>query len=301
MALHPGDRVAVIAPSGPVSADRLAAGLHLLRQRYEVVCSPGLLSRSGYLAGEDSRRWAELCWALSDPSICAVFCARGGYGLLRNLPLLQGLSPAGQRAIPLIGFSDITVLLSWAARDRLTAIHGPVVTQMGDLSPADTAGLFALLEEAAVTKPISELSSIVPGRARGRLLGGNLETLSRLTGTFLQGALSPGEPVILLIEEVGERPYRIDRALTQLLLSGALSDVAGVVVGDLIRCVEADGSGPTALEVIIERLGTLGIPMVAGAPIGHGPRNRAVPLGAMVELASDAGRLEFLEGAVDPH
>jgi muramoyltetrapeptide carboxypeptidase len=286
--------VAVVAPSGPVPEARLEIGLALLRQRYEVACAPGLLSHTGHLAGSDGRRLAELRWGLSDPSVRAVFCARGGYGLLRNLPALQAFRTEERRTLPIVGFSDVTVLLAWATLGGMTAIHGPVVTQMGDLPPEDIAALFALLESSRPPGTMTPLQVLSPGTARGRLLGGNLEMLSRLCGTSLQRALLPGEPVILLLEEVGERPYRIDRALTQLLLSGALSQVAGVVIGDLVRCGEADGSGPTALEVITERLGGLGVPMAAGAPIGHGSRNRAVPLGALVELSSHSQTLTFL-------
>jgi muramoyltetrapeptide carboxypeptidase len=130
-------------------------------------------------------------------------------------------------------------------------------------------------------------------------LGGNLELLSRLCGTPLAAALLPGEPVVLLLEEVSEAPYRIDRALTQLWLAGGLAQVQAVVVGDLWRCEgPADGSHPSALAVLGERFGRLGIPVLAGAPIGHGSRNRAVPLGARVRVEPQRGRVEFLEGAV---
>lgn len=295
-ALRPGDRVAAIAPSGPAPRERLEAGLRLLSARYEVVTAPGLLCRTGYLAGDDGRRLAELRWALSDPSVRAVFCARGGYGLLRNLtPLCAADAP---RPAPIVGFSDVTVLLHWAAAGRLVSVHGPVLTQLGELPAEDADALFSLLESPAPPPPLGGLRTLLPGRAAGRLLGGNLEMLSRLCGTALQGALRPGEPVILLLEEVTEQPYRIDRALTQLRLAGALDEVAGVVVGDLVGCAAPGGAPPEALDVIVERLRPLGVPLCAGAPIGHGARNRAVPLGARVTLDGPAGALRFDEGAV---
>ncbi|MCS6915775.1 MAG: LD-carboxypeptidase [Myxococcales bacterium] len=297
-ALRPGDRVAVVAPSGPVPPERLEPGLALLRARYEVVHAPGLRSRTGYLAGEDGRRLAELRWALSDPSVQAVFCARGGYGLLRYLPALCAVPEAERRPVPVVGFSDITVLHAWAASARLTTIHGPVLTQLVSLPPEDVEALFALLEHPGHPPPLEGLVTLRPGRARGRLLGGNLELLSRLCGTALSSALRPGEPVVLLLEEIGEQPYRIDRALTQLRLSGALDEVVGVVLGDFVACEGGDGATPSALSVVVERLDALGVPLCSGAPIGHGTRNRAVPLGARVELDADAGVLRFYDGAV---
>lgn len=303
-ALRPGDAVAVVAPAGPVPEARLEAGLRLLAARYRVVHSPGLLSRDGYLAGDDGRRLAELRWALSDPSVRAVFCARGGYGVTRLLSALLAADPSELPPRPLVGFSDITALHALCARARRPCVHGPVVTQLGDLPTEDHAALFALLESPAPPPPLAALTTLLPGApVTGRLLGGNLEVLSRLAGTALSDSLRPGEPVLLLLEEVGERPYRIDRSLTQMLQAGMLRDVVGVVLGDLVRCEEPPHStvdSPSALAVLRERLATLGIPVAYGAPLGHGSRNRAVPLGALVTLdTSSAGAaLHFHQGAV---
>lgn len=300
-ALRPGARVAVIAPAGPVPPPRYEVGVARLAARYEVVASAGLLTRTGYLAGDDGRRLAELRWALSDPSVQAVFCARGGYGMLRYAAELLAVPAVEQRAVPLVGFSDITVLHAVAALGRLRTIHGPVVTQLGELGAADAAALWQLLEDPAPPPPLTGLELVAGGRAAvsGRLLGGNLEVLSRLCGTPLMEALRPDEPVVLLLEEVTEAPYRIDRMLTQLLLAGAFAKVRAVVVGDLVRCEgPRDGSHPGPLAVICERLGRLGVPVLAGAPIGHGERNRAVPLGGQVVVHPGPGCLEFREGAV---
>jgi muramoyltetrapeptide carboxypeptidase len=132
----------------------------------------------------------------------------------------------------------------------------------------------------------------------GRLLGGNLEVLSRLCGTPLGEALLHSGEVVLLLEEVTEAPYRIDRALTQLRLAGLLDKVVAVVVGELLRC-EGPAEHPAALAVIVERLGDLGMPVLAGAPIGHGARNRAVPLGVQVVVDPRRGCLAFAEAAVE--
>lgn len=299
-ALRPGDAVAVIAPSGPAPVSRLAPGLALLSSRYRVEQTDGLLQQLGFLAGDDGRRLAELRWALSDPRLGAVFCARGGHGALRLLPPLLDVRSEELPVRPLVGFSDVTVLHAFLALHKRVTIHGPVVTQLGDLPETDRAQLFALLEERNPPPPISGLVSLgVNQRATtGRLLGGNLEVLSRLCGTALQRAFVDSGPLVLLIEEVTESPYRIDRALTHLRQSGAFAHVVAAVIGDLTRC-EGPAEHPSAIDVIVERLGSLGIPLLAGVPLGHGSRNRAVPLGVAVHVDPRHGQLDFLESAVD--
>ncbi len=296
--LRRGESVAVIAPSGPVPQERLTAGLGALSARYPAMLSDGLLSQRGFLAGDDGRRLAELRWALSDPQVHAVFCARGGHGALRLLPSLLTIDPRELPTRPVVGFSDVTVLHALCALHRRVTIHGPVVTQLGELSDADRSALWALLEGEQPSE-LTDLLSIGASQATvtGRLLGGNLEVLSRLCGTALAAALTESGPVVLLIEEVTEVPYRIDRALTQLLLSGALKNVVAVVVGELVRC-DGPALHPTALEVIAERLSGLGVPTLAGLPLGHGVRNRAVPLGVEVEVNARRGTLSFVEACV---
>jgi muramoyltetrapeptide carboxypeptidase len=292
--LSPGARVAIVAPAGPVPRDKLAAGAEILGERYQLVHDERIFTRTGYLAGSDGERLAELQRALDDPSLAAIFCARGGYGITRVLPGLDGA--AFTRAPkPIVGFSDVTALHAWAARLGVASLHAPVLTQLGVVPRADAESLIALLEDPAPPPPLTGLRTLAPGSAGGRLVGGNLEVVSRLVGTPWALAL---DDTILLLEDVGERPYRIDRALTQLLESGAAARLRGVVVGELLDCVEKDGSGPDAETVIAERFATLGVPVAAGAPIGHGARNRAVPLGARVQLDATAGTLTFADGAV---
>jgi muramoyltetrapeptide carboxypeptidase len=291
--LHPGDAVALVAPSGPVSREAFAGGAAILGERYRLVYGARLFERRGFLAGDDDARARELQAALADPSIAAVMLARGGYGLTRILDRLD--SAAFARAPkPILGFSDGTALHAWAARAGVQSIHSPVVTQLGLLSVEDGDALVSLVERPEPPRPLEGLRALAPGRAEGWLFGGNLEVLSRLCGTphlpLLDGA-------VLLLEEVSERPYRIDRSLTQLISAGALAGVRGVVVGALHRCDEPDM--PTPEEVVRERLAPLGVPIVAGAPIGHAARNRAVPLGARVTVDAPAGRVEFHEGAVE--
>ena len=297
--LQPGARIAVIAPSGPVPAGRYHAGRQRLHDRYQVIESAGVLCQQGYTAGSPSRRLAELRWALSDPGISAVICARGGYGLLPLMPHLLTMRADELPIRPWIGFSDITILHAVAALFHRVSMHGPVVTQLGELSPEDVSHLWALLESGEPPPPLTDLQPLVvpaPQPVHGRLLGGNLEMLSRLCGTPLQAALMPGEPVVLFIEEVNEAPYRIDRALTQLALAGALRDVVAILVGDLHRCDPPPGT-PPAIEVIA-RLGTQqGLLVCSGVPTGHASRHHALPLGTWVRCAPQAGTLHFLDPA----
>jgi muramoyltetrapeptide carboxypeptidase len=288
----------VVAPSGPIPPDGFAQGAAVLSARYQLRYDPDSLFRAtGFTAGPDQARLAELEAALLDPEARAVIMGRGGYGLLR---ILAAIDPGLLRraAKPIVGFSDGTLLLAQAARAGLASIHGPVVTQLGRLEPEDHDALFAALEQPEARRLCSGLDALVPGRAQGPLLGGNLEVFSRMLGTpylpDLRGA-------ILFFEDVGERPYRLDRLLTQLELAGVFQAAAGVVAGEFLGCDEPISSklaSPLASEVLRERLGRLRIPVVLGAPVGHGRHNRALPYGTRVELDADAGTLAALEGAV---
>lgn len=297
--LRPGRVVATISPSGPLPQERFERGAQRLSERYPYVQSAGLLERQGFLAGPDGRRLAELRWALGDPGVHAVLAGRGGHGLLRLVAALDQVPAHELRPVPIVGFSDITVLHAFAATRRLISIHGPVVTQLSVLPGEDVDSLWQLLEVPAPPPPLEGLTPVrgAGSPVHGRLLGGNLEVLSRLCGTPLQAALTPGEPVVLLLEEVGEAPYRMDRAMAQLQQASALADVRAIVVGELLRC-EGPPDSPTALDVLADWATQLGVPLVSGAPVGHGERNRALPHGSRVTLEPTAGRLSFHDGAV---
>jgi muramoyltetrapeptide carboxypeptidase len=297
--LRPGDVVRVVAPSGPVPREGFAAGAAILGERYRLRYDEGLFAREGFLAGADERRLAELAAAFADPEARAVVMARGGYGLTRLLPFVDPSWWAGRpHPVPIVGFSDGTALLARAAALGLAGIHGPVVTQLGALSRDDAAALYRALEEPNLGVLFDDLGGLVPGRAQGPLLGGNLEVFSRLLGTPYLPDL---DGAILFIEDLGERPYRVDRLITHLDSAGVFSAVAGVLVGDFAGCQEPEptrASSPTASEVLEERLGRLAIPVAVGAPIGHGSRNVAVPYGTLVDLDTRYGTLTALEGAV---
>ncbi len=273
--------------------DRYRAGLAILAARYTIVHDYQPAAPDGplpYLAGDDEARAGALDAALRDERVEAIFCARGGYGSSRLLGRLDGEALRRRRPL-LVGFSDVTALHCWAARLGVPSVHGPVVSQLARLPEEDRAALFALLEGEAPA--LSGLECLVPGTASGPLLGGNLTLLAHLCGTPQQPDLHGR---LLLLEEVGEAPYRIDRLLTQLELAGVLDGVAGVVVGELTGCdaaAERHLPAHDARAVVACRLGALGVPTVLGAPVGHGARNVALPLGVPAHLDASAGALRF--------
>jgi muramoyltetrapeptide carboxypeptidase len=304
-AIRPKDTVAICAPAGPVAADRVRAGVDLLASRYRVNVAPGTFARTGYLAGDDDSRAEELDALLRDPDVRAIILARGGYGLMR---ILDRLDPDPLRRDPklIIGFSDATALLAWVQRHAgLRCIHGPMVGQLGELPDHDVAWLFGLMER---TEPAGRLElELAPmgapdltGPIEGALVGGNLCMLAHSMGTphgfDMAGA-------ILLLEEVGERPYRIDRYLTHLGLAGVFDQehgqVRGALVGEFLGCEETvHQDHPGAMEVVDERLRRYQIPALCNAPTGHGARNLALPLGARCVLDPRHRTLELIEAAV---
>jgi muramoyltetrapeptide carboxypeptidase len=291
-ALRPGDKVAVIAPASAFDRDSFAAGLALINARYRAEHDPAIFARHRYLAGEDPRRLTELLAALADPEVRAVFCARGGYGATRLLLKLKDQAVPGP-AKPLVGFSDITALHLWLQAAGRISIHGPVLTQLGRLAPAAAERLFALLESVRPPPSLRGTDCYVPGVVEGPLLGGNLSVLTRMLGTAFMPAL---DGAVLLLEDQGERPYRLDRMWTHLQLAGALTRVRGIVLGSFTAC-EEPGAAFGSAEVLRELAGATGLPCAAGFPIGHGADNEAVPLGARVRLDAEDLSLTFLEAA----
>ena len=254
-----------------------------------------------YLAASDATRAAELSALLADRDVRAIICARGGYGIMRMLSLVD---PALLRADPkpIVGFSDATALLAWAHAAGVRGIHGPMVAQLADLSDGDVARLVALLTDPAPpgVRPWT-LVAHGSGSVRGPLVPANLTLASMLVGTPWP---LPLDGAITLLEEIGERPYELDRYVTQLALTGQLARIGGVVLGDLTRCADANPAtgeqdpADAALTTMLERFAAAGKPIAYGAPIGHGTRNEAVPFGAPSILDLEHGTLEILEGAV---
>jgi len=281
-ALREGDGIAVVAPSSPFDRDRFERGVRALQDMgFEPRFGEGVHARhAGYLAGPDTRRLDELLRALRDPSARALVLARGGYGLLR---IASGV-PQELIDKPVVGYSDATVLHELWWRAKSPSVHGPMCTQLGE-DAAAVARLRALLV-GAVPEPLRWTPRTVrPGRAEGPLRGGNLAVLASLCGTPLQPSF---RGAIVLLEDLNEPAYRLDRLCTQLLLSGAFEGAAGFVVGDL--SVEGeDNEGRD--EAVGERLSTLGVPVVLGAPFGHAGRNQPVAFGIPHTLDADEGAL----------
>jgi muramoyltetrapeptide carboxypeptidase len=284
--------VAVIAPASGFDRPTFDSGLALIRSRYRAEHGSAVFERQRYLAGSDERRLAELSTALADPDIRAVFCARGGYGATRLLNRLGATAPGTPK--PLVGFSDITALHLWLQSQGRASIHGPVLTQLGRLPPESLERLFAMLESAAPAAALEGTDSYVGGTAEGPLLGGNLSVFSRLLGTPF---MPPLDGAILLLEDQGERPYRLDRIWTHLHQAGVFARVRGVALGSFTACEEPDAAY-TSADVLRELATESGVPCAAGFPIGHGDVNEPVPLGAPVRLDATRARLTFLGPAV---
>jgi muramoyltetrapeptide carboxypeptidase len=280
-------RVRVVAPSSPFNAEDLQRGLEQLSSRYEVSHSRSLFERHGFLAGTDARRLEELQDAIDDPAIAGIIAARGGYGATRLLDALE-LEPLRSRPKLLIGFSDITALHAVWSQKGVGSIHGPMVAALGRGPDAQLARVVEALE-GRHKRVLTGLRTLTPGRARGPLLGGNLAVLCSLLGTPFMPDLSGA---VLLLEDVGERPYRVDRMLTSLRQSGALARAAGIMLGAFTNA-DPGSDGMTIEDVLQDRLGGLGLPVLAGAPVGHVDENEPVPLGAVIELDSATGTARF--------
>ncbi len=308
--LKRGDVVRIVAPSSPFDAEPFEKGLAVLQDRLGLRARfrEDLFARHEYLAGDDVRRLAEWHEATSDPEARAVWCARGGYGAMRLLPRLE-VARAFHPAKVVVGFSDITALHAVLNRAGLVTVHGPVVTQLSRLGPESLDHLEGLLfggtppiaDRRALTPPpgrgVVAGAVIRPGMASGPLLGGSLTVLSHLCGTPWQPRLAGA---VVFLEDVAERPYRIDRMLTQLRLSGALDRVAGICLGQFTNC---DDASLTGLEVARRVAWELGVPAVEGVPAGHEDVNLALPFGSVVTVVAprtpDEGppRLAFEQGA----
>lgn len=289
--LSPGDLIAVVAPSGPVRPDELSCGLAWLRTRYRINMEAGALARFGYLAGDDERRQVELERAMLDREVKAIVAARGGYGSMRIVDALPWESLLA-RPKWIVGFSDITALHAFAWRTGVASVHAPNVTGLGRrASPRERAVWLASVERPLCERRWSDLRAIRSGQARGPIVGGNLALVHAMAAA---GRLRLPAGCVLALEDVSEAPYRVDRMLTSLLIAGYLGDVSAIVFGGFDRCAAADG-GPTVDEVLDRCTRSLGIPVLAGAPFGHGSPNDAFVLGAPARIQND----EVVLGAGD--
>lgn len=296
-----GARVALVAASGPVpdgGVDRAIARVESMG--WVPVLGPAAHLRTGYLAGRDEARLKDLQAAIDSDENDLIWLLRGGYGMMRLLPHLD-LTGLRERPRPLIGFSDVTAFHLAARRQGLVTFHGPHAATP-DLPDFSLAALRTMLEpRAAGILPFpkggpQQGTTLVAGVAEGRLIGGNLALIVATVGTPYQ--IDPAG-AILLIEDIGEAAYRVDRMLTQLLLAGCLDGAAGIALGGFTARPDLDSPGYIdSLEIVAERLGRLGIPIVADLPFGHISETWTLPEGVLARLDASAGTLEILEPAV---
>jgi muramoyltetrapeptide carboxypeptidase len=309
-ALKPGDTIAFVAPAGPaVMAPLREYARALEKAGYKVIIPEGIEGRKrGYLGGTDDQRADELNGFIRDPKVRAIFPVRGGYGLTRIIDRID--YPALRKDPKIItGYSDLTALhLAVAHEARVVTFHSPM--PMGDLWQEDKEE-FAFAGRSfrhvvfadqyrqgqagyVVAAPVGRKpATLVGGKARGRLLGGNLTLICSTLGTPY--AIQP-KGAVLFIEDVNEAPYRVDRSLSQLRLAGVLEQVAGVVVGSFTSKEPADGKETD--RVLREYFAKAKVPVILNFPVGHTPHNATLPHGGLVELDADETVLKVVENPV---
>jgi muramoyltetrapeptide carboxypeptidase len=291
--LSEGALVALVAPAGPLrnTGDLDRAMDNVRSFGWEPIVGDHALAREGYFAGDDTRRALDLNRALADDRIDAVWCLRGGYGAMRLLDTLD-YDAIARRPKPIIGYSDITAIHSAiAARCEVVSYHGP--TARAALTPFTRESLAcALVHGGDSCGPAPGARVLRGGNAQGVLAGGNLALLSALAGTPFAPRLANA---ILVLEDIDEAVYRVDRMLRQLLMAGLLDGVRAIVFGACTNCPEAADDGARRLdEVIVEIAEALDVPAVAGVPVGHIDDQWTLPLGAPASLDADRRTLSVL-------
>jgi muramoyltetrapeptide carboxypeptidase len=311
--LSPGDTVGIVSPASATfeSVDVQIAKESLEALGLKVRLGPHMMERHGYLGGEDKARAADINTFFADKSVSAVYPIRGGWGSSRVLPYLDYEMIRRNPKI-LIGYSDITaLLLAIHAKTGLVTFHGPIALGRWDSWSVDIAKRVLFGGEALTYEPKRDLNpdrnsltqidnrvqTITAGKARGRLLGGNLTVLTTIVGSPY---LPDWDGAIFFTEDVEEQPYRIDRMLTQLKLAGALDRIKGFVFGTCTKCTPGEGSygGLTLEDIFNDHVKPLGIPAWQGAMIGHSGPQWTLPEGIPVEIDATAGTITALESGV---
>lgn len=299
-ALRPGDRIAVVSPASPFKREEFDRGVEELRRLgYEPVWDESVFARDVMVSGSPATRAAAFLKAWFDPSIAALIAVRGGYGSVQLLPLLAA-DDLRQSPKAFIAYSDNTSLLTWLTTGcGIVAFHGPMIAgrfEKGEAGYHRDSFVRALTTAMGEVSP-AELVALSSGEAEGPLYGGTLtQLLASLSTPF---AFDPPDNCVLFFEEVNERPYKLDRMLTQLQLAGVLQKARAIVFGEMRGCDEPGGS-PAARDVIRKALATFRGPVLFGFPSGHttGPC-WTLPLGIRVRvIGSGRPRLIFDEAAV---
>ncbi len=288
--LRRGDVIGVVAPAGAVDEQSLQAGVCVLEAAgFRVRLGAAVLKKTGYLAGTDRERIDDVHAMFRDPKVRAIITARGGYGSGRLLPLIDPDVARRQPKI-FVGQSDLTFLLNdLVQRAQLVTFHGPLITGLAPRPDAVECLLAMLTGERAVWHEPAE-AVVQPGTAEGVLAGGCLSVIVSMLGTPY--ALETGGR-LLFLEDVNEKPYRIDRMLMQLRQAGVLDSVAGVVFGEMVGCSAAANERVSVRDVIAEAFAGARYPVAFGLPSGHGRGTLTVPFGIRARLAGE--RLTLLE------
>ncbi|MCX6639589.1 MAG: LD-carboxypeptidase [bacterium] len=295
--LLPGKRIAVVSPAGPADESRFEAGLReLARWGYPVKAGAHTRGRYAYFSGRDVERLDDLIQAFSDPMVRAIFCSRGGYGsgrLLRKIPF----DIIADNPKIFVGFSDLTAVnwAIWAATGLIT-FTGPTVCEIGTGLPETTRRSFlSMIGPSAVPDPIwaGPIKTVRPGDASGPLLPGCLSMIVTLLGTPFMPKL---DGAVLLIEDIDEKPYRIDRMLTHLKNAGVLQQISALLVGQFVGCwpkIKTSEHLPLE-EILLDVTSPHPIPVYTGFPFGHFPDRLTLPVGARVSVSEREG-LRLLE------
>jgi muramoyltetrapeptide carboxypeptidase len=293
--LKPGGRIGVVATAGSVDRASVKSGIEAIRaEGFDVKLAANLFASNGYLAGDAKRRAEDLREFFRRDDIDAIICARGGFGSIQLLPYLS--LELKKRPKIFVGYSDVTVLLNWLRQFcGMLTFHAPMVAMdiARGLSTQGKAHFWRLLTGELDTWKLGLGEVIRPGRAQAEMMGGCLSLLVTTLGTPYE-INTRGK--LLFMEDIGEKPYRVERMLTQLQMAGKLDNIAGVLFGDFTRC---DGDGPRGVrQIVVDLFSDATYPVVMGMPAGHGKENLALPFGAQMVLDGNAATLELLESPV---
>ena len=290
--LKPGDTIDIVAPAGAFDQEIFAQGLSALQSMgFQTRVPDEVYDRSGYLAGSDAQRARLVNQLFEDPNVKAIVCARGGFGCLRMLPLVDfDIISAHPKVF--VGFSDITALLAAiTCRSGLVTFHGPMVTPLATAPELTRRGLTGAITSDSPLKIAASTGVVIKaGRAKAPVIGGNLSTLCHLLGTPFEGEYKNH---ILLLEDRGEAPYRIDRMLSQMKLAGCFEGIAGIILGSFEDCGKLDN----IYRIFKDCFQDMQIPILAGFDVGHGKQNMTIPLGMAATLDTDQQMLSFSQPA----
>jgi muramoyltetrapeptide carboxypeptidase len=297
--LKPGDTVGIAAPASAFDKNAFLKGVSRIQDAgYRTLFQPDIFSRSSYFAGTDQRRADELNRLFADKSISAIFCARGGYGSQRILPLLD-VETIRKNPKIFMGYSDITALHCYLHNIcGLATFHGPLVTELGDMSEDDLHTICNALGNPAPwgAIPSTELEVVRPGKSEGILLGGSLSVFACTLGTPYD---RPTSNAILFFEDRGEKPYAVDRLLSHIKLAGKFEEAKGLILGQFIPpegwAGEKEDYMNEIKRIVLDAVGPSRFPVISNFPAGHFRKSICFPLGVRACIDGDKGTVAIME------